>query len=166
MIPIELIKTGETEVHTRIYNLITRSGKKKICLKNGTWLFTVLYTKKETRHCSDYRAIALLYLVYKVFSKIISKRLVLYMEDTVGNFQAGFRRNKSTTDQIFAMKQILGKCYEYDLDIHCIFINFKQAFDSIKRNELYKSLYNPGIPRKLINLIKESLTNTKDKVVI
>jgi hypothetical protein len=71
-----------------------------------------------------------------------------YMEDIVGNYQAGFRRNKSTTDQIFAMKQILEKCYEYDLDIHCIFIDFKQAFDSINRNELCKSLYDIGIPRK------------------
>jgi hypothetical protein len=39
------------------------------------------------------------------------------MEDIVGNYQAGFRRNKSTTDQIFAMKQILEKCYKYDIDI-------------------------------------------------
>jgi hypothetical protein len=25
------------------------------------------------------------------------------------------------------MKQFLEKCYKYDIDIHCIFINFKQA---------------------------------------
>jgi hypothetical protein len=88
------------------------------------------------------------------------------MEDIVGNYQVGFRRNKSTTDQIFAMKQFLEKCYKYDIDIHCIFINFKQAFDSINRNKLHKSLYSLGIPRKLMNLIKDSLTNTKGKVVI
>jgi hypothetical protein len=88
------------------------------------------------------------------------------MEDIVGNYQAGFRRIESTTDQIFAMKQLLEKCYEYDTDIHCIFIDFKQAFDSINRNEFYKSLYNLGIPRKLINLIKQTLTNTKGKVII
>jgi hypothetical protein len=47
------------------------------------------------------------------------------MEDIAGDYQAGSRRNKLTTDQIFAMKQILEKCYEYDIDIHCIFNNFK-----------------------------------------
>jgi hypothetical protein len=31
---------------------------------------------------------------------------------------------------------------------------------------LYKSLYNLGIPRRSINVKKESLTNTKGKVVI
>jgi hypothetical protein len=105
-------------------------------------------------------------VVYGVLSKIISKRLEPYVEDIVDNYQAGFRRNKSTTARIFAMKHILEKCYEYVVDIHCVFIDFKQAFDSINRNELYKSLYNLGIPRKLINLIKESLTNTKGKVVV
>jgi hypothetical protein len=64
------------------------------------------------------------------------------------------------------MKQILEKCYKYDIEIHCILIDFKQAFDSINRNELYKTLYNFGIPRTLINLIKESLTNTKGKILI
>jgi hypothetical protein len=129
-------------------------------------LYCPIHKKGDKTLCSNYRAIALLDLVYKVFSKIISKRLEPYMEDIVGKYQAGFRRNKSTIDQIFAMKQILEKCYEYDTDIHCLFIDFKQAFDSINRNELYKSLYNLGIPRKLINLIKDSLTNTKGKVVI
>jgi hypothetical protein len=88
------------------------------------------------------------------------------MEDTVGNYQAGFRNSKSTTDQSFAMKQILEKCFDYDIDIHCIFTDFKQTFDGINRNELHKSLHKLGIPRKLINLIKGSLTNTKGKVVI
>jgi hypothetical protein len=86
------------------------------------------------------------------------------MEDIVGSYQAIFRRNKSTRNQIFSMKQILVHCYEYDIDTHCIFIDFKQAFDSPDRNESYKSLYNVGIPRKLINVIKESLTNAKGKV--
>jgi hypothetical protein len=44
MMPIELIKIGGNELHNRIL----RSGKKKKCLKSGTWLFPVLYTKKET----------------------------------------------------------------------------------------------------------------------
>jgi hypothetical protein len=95
----------------------------------------------HTQERRQERAIALLDVVYKVFSKIISKRLEPYMEDIAGNHQAGFRRNKSTTDQTFAMKQILEKCYKYDIDIHCVFIDFKQASDSINRNELYKSLY-------------------------
>jgi hypothetical protein len=29
-------------------------------------------------------------------------------------------KNRSTTDQIFAMRQILDKCYEYDADIHIV----------------------------------------------
>jgi hypothetical protein len=127
-------------------------------------LYCPIQEKVDKTICSNYSAIALIDVVYKVSSKVINKRLEPHMEDVVGSYQAIFRRNKSTRNQIFAMKQILDQCYEYDTDTHCIFIYFKQAFDSPDRNEPYKSLYNVGISRKLIHSIKESLTNAKGKV--
>ena len=36
----------------------------------------------------------------------------------------------STTDNIFIMQQILEKCYEYNIEMYILFIDFKQAFDS------------------------------------
>jgi hypothetical protein len=63
------------------------------------------YTQKRSKAlCGNYTATAILHVVYKVFSKIISKRLEPYMEDIVGNYQEGFRRNKSTTNLTFAKK--------------------------------------------------------------
>jgi hypothetical protein len=94
MIPIKLIKTGGTELHTIIYNLIIKVWEEGKMPEDWNMTFIVPYTKKETRQCSNYRAIILLDVVYKVFSKIISKRLEPHMEDIVGNYQAGFKRNK------------------------------------------------------------------------
>jgi hypothetical protein len=123
-----LFKTRATELHTRIYNLITKGlGRRK-----DAFCFPIR-KKPDKALCTNYRVTALLYVVYEVFSKIIRKRLEPSMGDIVGNYQAGFRRNKSTTDHSFAMKQIIEKCYAHDTDIHCIFIDFKQAFDSINR---------------------------------
>jgi hypothetical protein len=75
-------------------------------------LYCSIHKKGDKTLCCNYRAMALFDVVHEVFSKILSKRLEPYMEDIVGTYYAGFRRNKSTTDQIFAMKQILEKCYE------------------------------------------------------
>ena len=41
---------------------------------------------------------------------------------------------KRTTDQIFIGRQILEKFYAHDIDLHLLFIDFKKAFDSIKKN--------------------------------
>ena len=59
--------------------------------------------------------------------------LLVYVEDLLSQEQNGFRRNRSTTENIFIMRQILEKCYEYNIEMYAIFIDFKQAFDSVDR---------------------------------
>jgi sorting nexin-29 len=76
------------------------------------------------------------------------------------------KKNRSTIDQIFTVRQILEKCYEYDVDIHMLFVDFKQAYDSVYRKKLIEILYSFGIPGKLVRLIEISLTHIRGKVVI
>ena len=43
-------------------------------------------------------------------------------------------------------------------------IDFKKAYNSVRREVLYKILIEFGIPRKLVRLIKMSLTETYSRV--
>jgi len=45
-----------------------------------------------------------------------------------------------------------------------LFIDFKEAYDSVSRQVLYKIILEFGIPRKLVSLIKTSLTETYSRV--
>ena len=47
---------------------------------------------------------------------------------------------------------------------HQLFIDFKKAYDSFRREVLYKILNEFGIPRKLVRLVKMSLTETYSRV--
>jgi sorting nexin-29 len=58
------------------------------------------------------------------------------------------------------------KCYEYNTDLHMLFIDFRQAFDSIYRNQLFMALESYGIPVKIISLIKMTLNDNTSKVLI
>jgi hypothetical protein len=58
------------------------------------------------------------------------------------------------------IRQIIEKCYECNIDIHNIFIDYTHAFDSIKRNKIIDSLTQNKIPPKLIRLVKLTLENT------
>ena len=85
---------------------------------------------------------------------------------TIGNHQCGFRRNRSTIDHIFCTRQILEKKWEYSEEVHQFFIDFKKAYDSVRREVLYKILIEFGIPRKLVRLVKMSLTETYSRVQV
>jgi hypothetical protein len=47
---------------------------------------------------------------------------------------------------------------------HQLFIDFKKAYDSVKREVLYNIVLEFGIPEKLVRLIKMCLNETYSKV--
>ena len=48
--------------------------------------------------------------------------------------------------------------------MHQLFIDFKNAYDSVRREVLYNILMEFGIPKKLIRLIKMCLTETYSRI--
>jgi hypothetical protein len=80
--------------------------------------------------------------------------------EIIGDHQRGFRRNRPTIYHIFCIRQILEKKWEYNEEVHQLFIDSKKAYDSVRREGLYKILIECGIPRKPVRLIKMSLTET------
>jgi hypothetical protein len=48
--------------------------------------------------------------------------------------------------------------------VHQIFIDFKKAYDSVRREVLYNFLTGFGVPMKLVTLIKICLNETYGKV--
>jgi hypothetical protein len=84
----------------------------------------------------------------------------------MGEYQCRFRSDRSTTDQIFTLRQTLEKCHKHGIDLHLFFIDFKQAFDSVNRKEIYEALEDFGIPHKLIRLLKMTLQKAQVKVMI
>ena len=63
----------------------------------------------------------------------------------------GFRPNRSTIDNIFIVRQIEEKFYEYNIDLHNIFMDFSQASDTVHRHAIYNILIKHNVPDKLNN---------------
>jgi len=82
----------------------------------------------------------------------------------MGDHQCGIRRNRSTTDHIFCIHEILEKKWEHNEAVHQLFIDLKKAYDSVRREALYNILIEFGISKKLVWLIKMCLTETYSRV--
>jgi hypothetical protein len=99
-------------------------------------------------------------------SNILICRLIPYADEIIGDHQCGFRRNRSTTDQIVYILQTLEKKWQYNGTVHQLFIDFKKAYDSVRREVLYNILIEFGIPRKLVGIIKMCLNEIYVRVRI
>jgi hypothetical protein len=73
--------------------------------------------------------------------------------------------NRSTTDQIFCIRQTLEKKWEYNETTQQLFVDFKKAYDSVRREVLYNILIEFGVPTTLVKL-KIYLNRTYSKVRI
>ena len=69
----------------------------------------------------------------------------------------------STADHIYCIRQILEIKWEYNEAVHQPFIDFKTAYDSVRREVSYNILVEFGITNKLVRLIKMCLNETYSK---
>lgn len=56
-------------------------------------------------------------------------------------------------DQVFPLRNIIEQCVEWNVPLFINFIDFKEAFDSVHRESLWKILRAYGIPPKIIIII-------------
>jgi hypothetical protein len=165
-IPPELIKEeGETLYSERHRLICSIWNKEELPQQWKESIIVPIYKKVDKTDCNNYRGIFLLSTAYKILSNILLARLTPCVNEIIGDHQCGFRRNRSTTDQIFYIRQILEKKWEYNGTVHQLFIDFKEAYDLVKREVLYNILLENGVPKKLVRLIKMCLNESVAKSV-
>jgi hypothetical protein len=97
-----------------------------------------IYKKGDKTDSNNYRGISRLSTAYKILSIIILAKLTPYVNEIIGDHQCGFRRNRSTTDQIFYIRQILekngsimGRCISYLLTLRKPMTQLREKFFKI-----------------------------------
>ena len=90
-----------------------------------------IYKKSDKTDCSSYRGLSLMSTTYTILSNTVLSRLTPYAEEIIGDHHCGFRRSRSTTDNIFCFRQMLENEWEYSEAVNQLFINFKKAYDSV-----------------------------------
>jgi hypothetical protein len=96
-----------------------------------------VHKKSDKPDCNEYRGISLLSTSYKILSTILLSESNPYIDEIIGSHRCGFQNNRSLTDQILCIRQILEKKWEYNETVHQLFIDFKKAYDSVRREVLY-----------------------------
>lgn len=166
-ITAEMVKHGGEVLVRRIHEIIKKAWETGEMPEDWTLANICPIHKKGSRMlCKNYRGISLLSIVYKILSTAITKRVSSRAERIIGEYQAGFRPGRSTMDHIFTMRMTLEKTYEYNVRLGHLFIDFKQAYDRVKRSTLWETMKEFKFPQKLIKLTKMTLENSRSQVKV
>jgi hypothetical protein len=158
----EIIKKRGQSLWRRIHHLIKLIWTQYKMLEEWSMgIIQPIHKKRDKLECSNYRAITLLNVTYKVLSGILHNRLTVYAEEILGKCQCRYHVSRSTTDHIFTIRQTQETAYEYNIHLHNLFIDFKQAFDSVNRSRMLNNLLILGIPKMLVQLVSVTMADSK-----
>ena len=90
----------------------------------------------------------------KILAKLIINRVSNIVDSRLREEQAGFRKGKGCIDQIFALRNIIEQCTEWQRKLYINFVDFEKAFDSTHRNSLWKIFRHYGIPQEIVSTIQ------------
>ncbi|KAI8491212.1 hypothetical protein Bbelb_308450 [Branchiostoma belcheri] len=161
-ISAEMLKHGgdcTVEMLTRLMNRCWQEGQVPRDWQEG--VIVKLPKKGDLSNCNNWRGITLLSIPGKVFCAVLLRRLKKAVDCLLREEQAGFRSNRSCTEQIFTLRNIIEQCLEHQTPLALNFIDFKKAFDSIHRETLWNIALSYGIPARFVRIFKSLYENSR-----
>ena len=162
----ELTKHGGTklvQILTDMFNEIL-SGSASIPSRWKETIIKVLYKSGDERLPQNYRPIAIIPMLYKLFSRLIYTRLRPTLEREQCADQAGFRKGFNTVDHLFTWTQLHEKCREHQLPLWIVSLDFKKAFDTIEHEGLWTALLEQGVQLGYVRLIQQLYAGQSGRV--
>ena len=133
-IPAELIKAGAKKSTLRSLNLLILFGMRRNFLKSGRSRLFCLFERRAIKQTVVIMETFHFGQIHKhIVSSILLSRLTRYAEEIIGNHQCVFRHNRSYTNHILCILQIMEKNWEYSEAACQLFIYFKKFNDSVRR---------------------------------
>jgi len=126
-----------------------------------------LHKKGPRNQVSNYRPIAILSNLSKVFEKFVCLRLTEYFEknNLLYQYQFGFRKYHSTTYALMSANDLICKALGDKEMLLGLFLDLSKAFDTVDHEILCKKLLHYGIQNNEYRLIKSFLSNRKQITV-
>ena len=105
---------------------------------------------------SDYRGIAIISCIGKLFNSLINIRLDNYLDKfkIISETQIGFQKRARTVDHMFILRTLIEKCFSDKKYLYTCFVDFRKAFDSVVHEALLLKLQKIGIGGYFYNVIK------------
>ena len=137
---------------TRVSQVAWKFGKTPRNWQTG--MIIPIFKKGDRKQYTNYRGMSLISLPGKVYVKCLERKCREIVESKLEDGQCGFRPGRSATDQIFTLKQIFEKSWEYGKDLFACFVDLEKPYDRVPQDKLWKFLQDYGVDGQLLRAIK------------
>ena len=162
----EMLKKGGEHLLKKlleVYNVILHGNTQP----PSSWrqsVISVIYKSGNAAEPQNYRPICIIPVLYKLFSKLMYKRLYPILDRAQCKDQAGFRNKFGTVDHMFVLTMLHEKSQEFNLNTWVAAIDFKKAFDSISQDYLWKALDEQNVPAAYVAVLRSLYTDQSAQV--
>ncbi|KAI5651508.1 reverse transcriptase (RNA-dependent DNA polymerase) domain-containing protein [Phthorimaea operculella] len=146
------------------YDAISTKGVYPDKLKHS--VIKPLFKKGDKELCSNYRPIALIPVISKIFERVIYNNIYSFLEksNVLKPEQYGFRKGKSTNLAIHDLLASVTSCINSRQPVSVLFMDMSEAFDFVSHKILLSKLYAYGIRGPAHDLIKGQTLATPPNV--
>jgi hypothetical protein len=119
-------------------------------------LFVIYKGKDDISDPNDYRAINLLDDFYRIYSRLLYKRLTSWAAryNFFSQAQFGFRPNSGTFEAVLSLQTIIRAWHMRSNQlVSCVFLDIKKAFPSVDRVQLIDLLHRLGLPGLMVKAL-------------
>ena len=127
-------------------------------------VITPIHKSGSKSEPENYRGISVTPVMYKIFARVINERLYNWAEEhnKINESQSGFRRNYSTTDNLFSLNAIIQKYLSRKCGrFYCLYVDFKKAFDTLNHKKIFEMLRRIGVNGHMLNTLQLMYTDLK-----
>jgi hypothetical protein len=157
---------GITRILTIFFNKSLQLAKFPLMWKRANVL--PIFKKAEDFITTNYRPVSLLSILAKFFEKIVFKHLFNNFRDhfLISIWQSGFLPGSSTITQFTEIYDQFCRAVNAGKEIRVVFLDISKAFDRVWHGGLLYKLKACGIGGKLLEWLKDYLTERQQRVII
>lgn len=169
-IPVKILKLLIQDISkhlTDLFNLSFSTGVFPSILKTSK-VVPIFKNKGSPTDVSNYRPISLLSNLDKLIEKLISKRLVEFLDNhqLISKHQFGFRSKHSTEHALLSLTETIRRSLDSGQFSCGVFIDLQKAFDTVDHDILISKLKHYGIRGIASKWFRSYLTKRKQFVEI
>ena len=168
-LPNELIKSLPDIWHSAIHDMFVIMWITGRTPASWTESTTILLYKKGDRFLpQNYRPIGLAGALYKLWTSTVTYMTLHHClrNNTLHVCQEGGILQRNTQRQLQNLMNAFDDARHFDNDLYVCYLDFSSAFNMVDHDQLLRSMYDMGIPRDVIEVVKDIYAGHRTSVTL